>query len=409
MKIRLTILFLAVASIAFAQKKEIKKIEKAIAQNDYKKATEIFKTIDPNSVEEKYKADYLFYKAASLTNPTGNEMPSVSDFNKADIALKESIKMGFKNQNYIQFMTSIINEGRFALAQKLLKEEKTDEALGVVKDLYKANPDNLEMLYNAATLAYQAQKFEIATADYEALLEKGYTGQRTTYYGIDDKGSKVPMSKSAIEIGIQTGQFKSMEMDTSSSRIGEIVTNLTWMYVQNGSIDKGKKLMATMLNKYPSDSSLVDASSNIYLQLGMMDEYKIAMDKLLNGRKDPTVFQNLANAALNAGNYEEAITFYDKSLELQGDNLAALNNAANAFIQVANNLTFDKDKVTGNYREAVEAFNDNRKNTYMKALNYLEKALKLDPTNVNVAQNLLPLYGYFKMEDKQKALEARFQ
>jgi|GEM_PF-1926893 len=405
MKLRLTVLFLAVASIAFAQKKEIKKIEKAFVTKDYAKAIEIFKTIDESSVEEKYKADYSFYKAASLA--IGE--PSVANFRAANQALTLASELGYKNVKLLDLFKNMISENQFTLAQSLLKQEKTDEALKVVEDLYKANPDNLEMLFNAASLAYQAKKFDVAIADYENLLDKGYTGKRTTYYAVDSKGNKTPMAKSAIEIGIQTGQFESMETDTSVSRIGDIVTNLTWMYAKKGEVEKGKALLQKIKQQHPSDSSLADASANIYLQLGMMQEYKTAMEKLLNGKKDPAVFQNLANAALNAGNFKEAITFYDKSLELQGDNVAALNNAANAFIQVANSLTFDEKSVTGNYNEAVRAFNENRKSTYMKALNYLEKALKLDPANVNVAQNLLPLYQYFKMEDKQKALEAKFQ
>lgn len=405
MKIRLTILFLAISSISFAQKKEIKKIEKAIASNNYVKAIEIFNTIDESSVEDKYKADYTFFKAASLA--AGE--PSVINYKKAKEALMEAKTLGYDDEAMVSVLTTMITDNQFILAQKLLKENKVDEALTVVDDLYEANPENLEMLYNAATLAYQAKKFDKAIKNYEELLSKDYTGITTSYYGVDAAGKKIRMAKSAIEIGIKTGEFKSMETETSPSRIGDIVTNLTWMYAQNGDVDKGKQLMKTVQQSHPEDASLSDAAANIYLQLGMMDEYKTAMDKLLNGRKDPAVFENLANAALNAGNFDEAITFYDKSLELQGDNVAALNNAANAFIQVANNMKFDKSSVTGSYKAAVDAFNANKQNTYMKALNYLEKALKIDPKNINVAQNLLPLYSYFKMDDKKKKLEAQFQ
>lgn len=408
MKIRLTLLFLVIAVSGVAQKKEIRKIEKAVNGGDFNKAIEIFNTINESEVEEKYLADYTFYKAASFLNVDGSTMPSVDHINKANAAFKKSLKLGFDNPQFIPLLQSMITQGQFKIAQNLVKENKTSEALKVVMDIYNDDPSNIEMLYNAASLAYQGKEFDTAITHYETLLEKDYTGIYNTYYGVDSKGEKTALAKTAIEVGISSGTFTKMETAASPSKLGEILTNLSWMYTQKGDLEKAKDVFTATMSKYPNDESIANSSSTIYLQLGMMDEYQASMEKLLNGKKDPVVFENLANSALANGNYDDAIQFYDKSLELQGDNVVALNNAANAFIQVANNMSFDESTVKGSYNEAIRAFNESKKSKYRKAMNYLERAIKVEPKNKSVAENLLGLYNYFEMDDKADALKATF-
>ncbi|MGJ8684890.1 MAG: tetratricopeptide repeat protein [Nonlabens sp.] len=409
MKIKLTILFLAIAAIGFAQKKEIRKTKSALEKKKFDVARDLFKTIDESALEGDQVAEYEYLKGATLIGNTLSSDASLEDAKKAVLAFDKAKTLGYKDSNSSLVMYKVAAQNKmYEFAKGLVENKKYAEAMTIVDDLYKQNPTDTLQLYQAASLAYQSELYDEAKTRFQKLVDLGYTGKITEYSAIDAKsGKKIVLSKTAIDIGVKTGEFKNATSTTSESKLGPIVNSLVYLYVVDGNQAKAKTLFLDSLKKYPNDKSLENVSSNIYLQLGMMDEYKAAMEKLLNGKKDPVLFENLANAALKAGNYDEAILFYDKSLELQEDNVVALNNAANAFIQVANEMVYDESKVTGSRSEAVKKFNEAKNGTYQKAVDYLEKALKIEPKNKSVAQNLIALYGYFKMDDKAAALKAR--
>lgn len=403
-----TLMLVLSVSIVGAQKKEIKKIQKELEAGNIKQAYEIFNTINESEVEDKYLADYTYYKAANLLGSI-TDQDSIDNIKQSEQTLDKAIALGFNNQGLIEYLKSTIDQLRFDYAQSLLKQNKGKEAYQLVLDMYNSDNSNLQMLYNAANIAYQSEDFKAAIQHYQTLLDKDYTGVYQTYFGVEPNGNKLQLAKQAIEVGIKTGEFIRMETATSNSNVGSILTNLTWMFKEQGELEQAKAVFDKIKNKYPDDLSVQSATPSIYLQLGMIDAYKSSMEKLLNGKKDPKFFENLATAALNSGNYDEALEFYDKSLELDKGNVVALNNASNAFINLANGMEFDQNSIKGNQNEAIKAFNEQKEGYYKKAMQYLEQAIKIAPDNPNVAQNLLSLYGFFGLDDKAAELKKRFE
>lgn len=394
MKIRLTILFVAIASLGFAQKKEIRKIEKAAEEGNFIKAVEIFNTINESDVEEKYLADYTFYKAASFLNLDGTRKSTIEDYTNATAALKKAQELGFDNLQYVPVVESMITQGQFLLAQQLVKEKKNSKALAVVMDLYNKDTSNFEMLLNAANLAYQISEFDQAKVLYEKLLKNNYTGVVTSYTAVNTETNVEELfpSKTLRDAAIKINSHKSPAESDSPSQLGRIVTNLVWLHKNSGDLEKAKSTFESALKNNPNDESLKFSAADNYLTLGMMDKYEEASLALTKEVKDPAVYDNLALAAINTKEFDQAIKYYEQSLAIKSDNFYALSNLGSACIQ------------KGNLESTSAADQDV---LYKKAINVYEKAHKLDEGNKDVINTLINLYNAYSMEDKAAALKAK--
>ena len=181
MKLKLMILFLAIGSMTFAQKKEMRKIEKAIKANDISKAVEVFNSIDEDEVEDKYQADYTFYKAATTIGVTGASSASLEESYEAIELVEKAKELGYDEDSWVDIVKSRAKDRLFVLANQKLKANENEEAFEIVNFLSMEDPENLMMALNAADIAYKTEKFDVATSKYQMLLDKKFTGQEVTY------------------------------------------------------------------------------------------------------------------------------------------------------------------------------------------------------------------------------------
>ncbi|KQC34012.1 hypothetical protein AAU57_12230 [Nonlabens sp. YIK11] len=384
---------LAISSIAFAQKKEIRKIEKALEKGDYQEVSSVFSEIDENEVEDKYQADYTFYKAVTMIGNPGNPKASGGELTESISTIDRAKELGYGNDEYISIYKQAAKAAIFAEAQKLLKKGDQKGALGNVVFLTKLNPEDQSMRLNAADLAYRIGDFEVAKTNYEKLMSEDYTGIEKTFIAtnVDTNEEEVFPNKQAADFAVISQKFKDSKVELSKSKLGTLVTNLAWMYKNDGELEKAKTLFSDAQAKYPNDESLKLASADIYLLLGMNDEYEKAISKLNNNITDPKVFENLGIAAGEKENWDQAIDYYKKSIELNPDNYVVQNNIAVAYIQ------------KGNLEETTAA---EQKDLYMSAAEHYEKVLELKPDMDSAKQTLISIYKSFKMDDKAAALEA---
>jgi len=385
---------LAFTTLGFAQRKELKKIEKAIADKDFKEAIDEFNQINESEVESKYLADYTFYKAAITMGNPARPIATEQELRQIIEMLKEAGELGFNDEEQIIYYQQTAADAILSGAQKKLASGDQNGALDDVIYLLELSPDNSSLRENAANLAYRTGDFELAKANYEMLLEQGYTGVEETVVATNVKTGEVSAfpNKQTAEFAVLSGEFKDIVKEESESQLGAIVSNLAWTYKNNGQLDKANALVIDMLNKYPEDASLKTVTPDLYLMLGKNDDYERAIKELKTEIKDPRVFENLGIGAAEKGNWDQAIDYYDKSLELAPDNYAAQNNIAVACLNKAN---LDKTNA------------EDRKMFYTKAMQHLEKVLELKPDLASAKQTLLGLYKFLGMEDKAAALEAK--
>jgi tetratricopeptide (TPR) repeat protein len=395
MKTKLTILFLAVASIAMAQKREMRKIEKAIESNDFSAAVEEFNSIDESDVEAKYEGPYSFYKAATTIGVSGESNASEEAVYESLNLIKKAVELGYDNEELISSYETKAKERLFSLANEKLKSNDTKGALVIVNYLSDADTSNLTMYYNAARLAYQAGEFDTAKEKYQTLIDKEYTGEEVTYTAVkiaDQTEEKFP-SKRLRDFSVTTSKTYTNPKDIkSASQVGSIVTNLVWLYKNEGDMDKAKGTFENALIKHPSDESLKFAMADIYLTLEMMDEYKEATESLTQEVKDPKVYDNLAISALNTKDYDQAIKYYELSIGIAPNNFVAQANLGLSYVEKGNlESTSAKDQLE----------------LYKNAIACYEKAHQLKPEDKTAISTLISLYGVFDMSDKVAEMKAK--
>jgi tetratricopeptide (TPR) repeat protein len=164
------------------------------------------------------------------------------------------------------------------------------------------------------------------------------------------------------------------------------------LYKNDNQLEKAKFTFNKSLSRFPDDVSLEMAKPEIYNNLGMMEEYEQAVEKLNSSEQDPKVYDNLGTAALKAKNYDKAIGYLSRSLDIEPSNYASEVNLSNAYIEKGNLET-----TTATDQEVF----------YKQAIKHLEQALAIKPEDPNVMNTLVSLYGVFQMTEKADALKAK--
>lgn len=394
MKNTLLIAALAVTTLGFAQRRELKNIGEAVKKGDFKEATAEFNEIKESEVESKYLADYKFYKAAVMLGNPKNVAASGDDLKQIMGYLMEAEKLGFDDKDQLTSYKQTVEETIIKNLQENYTSGNKKAALDAVIYLVELDPSNLKMKGVAATMAYEVGDFDMAKTFYEELVKQQYTGISETVVATNVETGEVSVfpNKKAAEFAIVSKKFKDLKIEKSDSQIGSIITNLAWIYKNEGQLEKAKKLFSDALNKYPSDMSLKTASADIYLILEMDDEYEKAIKELNTEIKDPIVFENLGAAAAEKENWDQAIDYYKKSIELDPNNYVTRNNIAVAYIN------------KGNLKETTV---EGQKELYTEAALSLEKVIELKPDLASAKQTLLGIYKFLNMNEKATALEAK--
>ncbi|WP_298952640.1 tetratricopeptide repeat protein [uncultured Nonlabens sp.] len=393
MKFKLTITFLAMASLAVAQKKEIKKITKAAEKGEFSKAQKLFNSIDESAVEAKYAGAYEFFKVVNYIDLTGVEPVSLDNLRKSESAIANSKYLGYSNLKLEPILQNFILNSKLQIANDKVKSGDTDTALKLVEELYQSNPENLDMLYNAGNLAYSSAKYDVALKKYSELLEKGYTGVKTTYVATNLNGVVEKFASEQVrDYSVQVKTHTNPDTEKSISNLGDIVLKTVWLHVNKENKIKAKEVYETAFKNYPSDSSLKLVKPDILLTLGMMEEYKEAIENMDSEVTDPKVFDNLGVAAIEKKNYESAIRYFKSSLKLESNNYYALVNLSNAYLE------------SGNLEKSTVA---EQKNFYNQAISCLEKAHVLRPDEKGVKETLVSLYDFLGMTDKSAQMKSK--
>lgn len=395
MKKYLVIICLAAGTSLFAQKRELRKIENAVEAGDLSTAQEIFSSINEAEVEEKYKGQYLFYKAASISGVIDRKKASYEELQQAEALVSESQQLGYNPGNMLVLLKQSIASRKIEIANDRLQKGNIEGGKEIIDDIYASDTSNKEMLFTSAQLAYQGQYFQEALSKFQELLDLGYTDQTTIYYAVNNSTGveETFNNKRLMEISINsTKTHSNPREETSPSKLGVIVSNLVWLYKNDNQLSKAKFIFEKALQRFPDDISLEMAKPEIYNNLGMMEEYKEAMEKINSSVKDPVVYDNLGNAALKSKNYDQAIEYYTTSLEVEANNFASQVNLANACLEKGNldDTTYDQQQ-----------------ELYKKAITHLEKAHDIKPDDTGVMNTLISLYDVFKMTEKSDAMKAK--
>ncbi|MCB0464719.1 MAG: tetratricopeptide repeat protein [Aequorivita sp.] len=413
MKTRILITGLAfVSAISFGQKKEIKKAEKALKSNEYSEALTYLGEAEPllSAADNDVKAQYYAAKGEALLGSGGSDYTKLKG---AAEAFSKAIELDPKMEDQLSVPKQNL---RAALINGAVKDQNAGQYKMATDKLYTSylvskDPSDL---YFAASNAVNGKDYDAAIKYYQMVLDSGYTGETSEFVATNKETGEVEAfeSENIRNIAVKSGQFIKPEKRVTESRKGEILRNMTLIYIEQGNNEKATALMETARAENPNDVYLMRADADMSYKMGNIARYNELMGKIVaSDPENPEIYFNLGVGSAEIGNKEKAIEYYEKALELNPDYEAALINIAVLKLSGEDKLVEEMNSL-GNSRadnEKYDQLKQQRNDIYSGTLPYLEKAYKLRPDSQEVVRTLMNIYGQLANDAKYKEMKAKLE
>ncbi len=413
MKTRILITGLAfVSAISFGQKKEIKKAEKAIKSNEYSEALTYLNEAESllSSADNDIKAQFYAARGEALYGSGG------SDFTKLKGAAEAFSKALELDPKMSEQLSAPLQNLRAALINGAIKDQNAQQYKMATDKLYTSyivskDPSDL---YFAAGNAVNGKDYDTAIKYYQMLLDTGYTGETSEFVATRKETGEVEAfdSENLRNIAVKSGEFIKPEKRVTESRKGEILRNMTLIYIEQGNTEKAMAVMKTARAENPNDIYLMRAEADMSYKMGDIERYNELMSKIVQSDpENPEIYFNLGVGSAEIGNNVKAVEYYEKALELNPDYEAALINLSVIKLSGEDKLVEEMNNL-GNSRadnQKYEALKQQRKDIYTQTMPYLEKALKLNPNNAEVVRTLMNIYGQLAEDAKYKEMKAKLE
>jgi len=401
----LALALLGLTSVTFAQKNEVKALEKAIKSEKFSETKSLITTAEAviANADDKTKAKFYYLKAKAMLNGANYDgiIASLAEFD-ANSTSKYSVEISKLKTEY---------------TSKLVNEAIADQGKGsqklAAKKLYTAFKlsNDIEYLYYSASGYVTAKEYKTALPLYVELKDKGYTGVKTEFvaYSKETKADETFPSKAMRTIALKTGSHIKPTERKTASVLPNIVKNIAFMYIELGDTEAAISAIKDARVDSPADVSLILTEANLYLKLDKKDKFKELLEQAV--QQDPTnanLHYNLGIISSQLGDNVAAAKYYQKSLELDGANIDANQNMA-ALILDEGTVVIDEMNSLGTSsadNRKYDVLEGKRNAIYKRAVPYFEKILSVDAKNVNAAQMLKKIYSVLGETAKFKEMKA---
>jgi tetratricopeptide (TPR) repeat protein len=420
-KLMTLVLLLAITSMSFAQKSEVKEIEKAIKNSNFANAKSAVSAAEAliGNMDDKTKAKFYFLKAQALyANGAGTDAnvdEAIATLDKLKDLESSMGKLKYTeeaNEMKSQMFNSFITKANNAFNNK---DYKT--AAKRFEKVYRVSPTDTTYLFNAAYSAVEDQDYDTALDYFIELKDLGYTGVKMNYYATDkETGEEVPFAdKAGRDLSVKTLKTHIKPRDAKSpSRRAEIVKNIAIIYVTKGENEKALSAIQDAKEDNPNDYNLILSEGNVYLQLGNTEKAaELYKEALSMDPENPDLNYNVGVLAMEAKQYDYAEEAFQKTLTYKPSysdaalNLSAMEiNKGNALNDEMNSLgTSSADNKR--YDELRAKKNEH----FQKAAEHLEDFVEKNPNtkNLDILGQLKNIYSALGETEKYKEMKAKVE
>ncbi|MDO9183887.1 MAG: tetratricopeptide repeat protein [Bacteriovorax sp.] len=403
----------------FAQKDQIKAAEKALKGGNSQEALTILQGAESLSATapDAEKAQFFFVKGNALLDLANKNVETGKNLSLAAKAYQDLIateKVSGKMKYSTQAATSI-TEIKYKLINSAIADSKADKnSDGAMKlyDAYLLDKKDTINLYYAASTYINAKDYDMAYKLYDELKTLNYSGKGTSYLAVNKLTGEEDFYATAQERDkfVKLGTHEKPRTEVIPSKKGEIYKNMALILVQNGKTEQAKKAISDARIADPTDTSLVLTEANLYLETKDFDTYKKLIAEVLEKNpNDADLIFNLGVLSANAKNPVEAEKYYAKVIEINPKYINAYINSAALKLENEKVIIDEMNKL-GTSTKDMKRYDElkiKRQNLFKSAIPALQKAVELDPKNVDVAKTLLNVYSALEMTAEYKALKAK--
>jgi hypothetical protein len=412
---------LLISVIAFAQKDQIKAAEKALKAGNTKEAVTILNGAESliANAEASEKAHFYFVNGNAhleLANKKVEEGKNLSAAAKSFQDLLAVEKASGKIKYSTQASTSIIDI-KFKLLNSAVEDTKTDKhSIGAKKlyDAYLLDKKDTINLYYAASTYVNAKEYDEALKLYAELKTLNYSGKGTSYFAMNKLTGQEDLYNTAKDrdFAVKLGTHEKPRMEAIPSKRGEIYKNIALILVQEGKTEEAKKAIADARKTNPEDTSLILTEANLYLETKDYETYKkLVVEALEKNPNDADLIFNLGVISANAKNPTDAEKYYKRTIEVNPKYTNAFINLAALKLENEKVIIDEMNKLGTSTKDMkrYDVLKTQREDLFKSTIPYLQKAVELDPTNIDVSKTLLNVYSALEMMPESKALKEKIK
>ena len=413
------VLVFALTTVSFAQKNEVKAIEKALKNSNFadaKSAVAVAESLIGN-MDDKIKAKFYFLKSKALyANGAGTD----ANIDEAIVALDKlkDLESSMGKLKYTE-EANVMKDGMFksflAKANQAITNKDFNSAAKRFEKIYKMSPKDTLYLYYAASSAVNAQDYDTSLKYYNQLKNMDYSGVQMNYYATNKETGEEEAFGDKVnrDFAVKTLKTHNNPRDEkSTSKKAEIVKNIALIYVAQGKDEKALGAMSDARKENPEDLGLLLSEANVHLKMGNRDKFKSLMEEATT--KDPNNAElqyNLGVLAAEAGDAEEAIKYYEKAISIDPNYVDAYNNLAVVILGGESKIVEEMNGLGTSSADnrRYDELKEKRSQLYQSAIPHLEKALKLKASNVDAAKTLMNIYSVLGETTKYKEMKAKVE
>ena len=331
------------------------------------------------------------------------------------------IERSLRQKKYIENANILMQQAEADLVNSAVEDNKNGNFKSASVKLYDAylmNPekdDNINYLYFSASSAVNSKDYDTALEYYAKLKEMDYTGVVSEYFvtpvetNIEEK-----VSETEYNLFKNSKDYTNQRVGKTESRLPEIVKNIALIYVQKGEVDLAISAIKEARAINPDDVNLLLSEADLYIKLGDRDKFKELMKIAV--QKDPDnaiLYYNLGVINGEQGEFDEAKKFYLKSLELDPSYTATYLNLVGLILEGEGPIVEEMNKLVTSRKasdlDKYDQLEEKRVGLYKECLPYLEKLIKIDPTNIEAIKTAKNIYYTIDDIDNFKMMNAKLK
>ncbi|WP_291116034.1 tetratricopeptide repeat protein [Flavobacterium sp. UBA6135] len=402
----------------FAQKDELKALEKALKSTD----DQMIKTSLTNAEKvlanatDAEKAQFYFLKGNAmmlLSKRSPDKGEKLLQASKSYQEVVEIEKKIGKSKFTPQSQSSLVEVQNGLVHQAINDNNASRFSQGTLKlyEAYNINKKDTIYLYYAANGAVNGGDYDTALRYYDELKKMNFSGISIQYYATEKTtGEEVSFdSKTERDLFVKAGTHVKPRQEKTSSKRGEIYRNYALILVEKGEVEKAKIAIAEARKSNPNDASLAISEANLYLDEGDFENYKrVVSELLIKSPNDADLLYNLGVVSSKANNNIDAEMYYLKAIEIKNDYKNAYKNLAILRLEADTKIVDEMNKLGGSASDnkRYEVLRKEREKLFSTVIPILEKVIELDSKDVESKKTLLNLYSILDLTDKYKTLKS---
>ena len=414
-------LTLALTSIGFAQKDEIKALEKATKNANLAEVEAASKAAEAavaNSTDD-FKAQFYFTKAKAYATLAEKNVAKNQTLETAAETLGllmdfEKLKGINKYSKQAGEMVNTIKTSLYDIGAKGFESKSFKTSQKAFESVYKMSKVDTVALYNASLAALNDKNYDAALVNFNELNKIGYSGITQQFFATNKETNKEDpfADKITRDLMVKGGTHTKPRDGKSDSKKGEIIRFIALIYNQNGDTEKAKDAFKEARKANPKDQDLYLIELKLYKDAKDLENYEKLANQSLQALPDNEDL--LFTLGINYSEFEKA----DKAKQYLTQLLAKnpKYKYANYYMGIA---------VLGEEKPIIDQMNklgtsaaDNKKYDELKikrddvlkaSIPYFRAELNNIDEKIDILNQLKSIYTILLMDDEVKKIKAEIE